>query len=215
MPRDGTQTRNQIIRAAEQLFAERGFRNVSLVEINTAAGQLNKSALQYHFGSREALLAAILQDHLALEDSRSAVAVRTLAERPAITNEETIGAAVAGILGLLDQGERGRDVSKICCDIATDPEMGLAAVRRMVGQREPVGNPFVPLLRRANPDLPEDLLAYRFHLAIRMAFAVVADRARQIGRATEPEAQMTHSEFGGNLVAMLAAAVGAPCTPTA
>ena len=38
--------------AGEQLFAERGFRGVSLREIGLAAGQRNNSAAQYHFGSR-------------------------------------------------------------------------------------------------------------------------------------------------------------------
>ena len=43
-------TRDQIIRAAEELFAARGIDSVSLREINRAAGQSNTGAVQYHFG---------------------------------------------------------------------------------------------------------------------------------------------------------------------
>lgn len=57
-PRD---TRQQLILAAERLFAERGIEGVSLREINLAAKQRNTSAAHYHFGSKEALVEAIFE----------------------------------------------------------------------------------------------------------------------------------------------------------
>ena len=48
-----------LIETAERLFAEKGIDNVSLREINRAAGQKNVAALHYHFGTRESLLEAI------------------------------------------------------------------------------------------------------------------------------------------------------------
>jgi AcrR family transcriptional regulator len=51
------------VAAAERLFAERGIDGVSLREINTAAGQRNSTALQYHFGDRTGLLNAVLAKH--------------------------------------------------------------------------------------------------------------------------------------------------------
>src|SRR5258708_1249367 len=56
-------TRHQLIDAAEVLFAARGIDSVSLREINTAAGQRNSTALQYHFTNRLGLLTAVLQRH--------------------------------------------------------------------------------------------------------------------------------------------------------
>lgn len=56
-------TRNKIIRVAVRLFAERGIDGVSLNDINKAAGQRNKNATHYHFGSKEGLLQAILDKH--------------------------------------------------------------------------------------------------------------------------------------------------------
>ncbi len=57
------QTRERFIAAAQKLYAERSIDSVSLNEITVAAGQKNRNALQYHFGSRDGLLQAILDYH--------------------------------------------------------------------------------------------------------------------------------------------------------
>ena len=53
-------TRVELLLAAERLFGERGIHAVSLREVNLAAGQRNTSASHYHFGSKEALISAIV-----------------------------------------------------------------------------------------------------------------------------------------------------------
>jgi AcrR family transcriptional regulator len=57
---DTSETRLALICAAERLFAEQGLQRTSLRQINQEAGQRNESAIHYHFGSREAVIAAIL-----------------------------------------------------------------------------------------------------------------------------------------------------------
>src|SRR4051812_12600350 len=56
-------TKQQLIAAAETLFAQRGIEGVSLREINGAAGQKNSTALQYHFVDRRGLVRAVLDKH--------------------------------------------------------------------------------------------------------------------------------------------------------
>jgi len=51
---------HQLLLAAERLFAQEGFGAVSTRKVSREAGQKNHSALQYHFGNKEGLLAAIL-----------------------------------------------------------------------------------------------------------------------------------------------------------
>jgi AcrR family transcriptional regulator len=63
MPRNAEETRAEIIRAAEGLFAKRGVDAVSLREINREADQRNATALQYHFDDRRGLVRAILEKH--------------------------------------------------------------------------------------------------------------------------------------------------------
>lgn len=62
--------RDQLIEAAEVLFADRGIDGVSLREITAAAGVRNASALQYHFGGRAGLLQAILAKHKPAVEAR-------------------------------------------------------------------------------------------------------------------------------------------------
>ena len=74
MPRNADETRAQLIRTAERLFAERGVESVSLREINREADQRNATALQYHFDDRRGLVRAILAKHEpAIEASRHAL----------------------------------------------------------------------------------------------------------------------------------------------
>ncbi|MDR3498821.1 MAG: TetR family transcriptional regulator [Parvibaculum sp.] len=63
-------TRTQLILAAEKLFGDRGIHSVTLKEINLAAGQRNESALHYHFGSKAALVEAIMQYRVKMIDAR-------------------------------------------------------------------------------------------------------------------------------------------------
>ena len=70
MPRNADETRAQLIRAGERLFAERGIYAVSLREINRDADQRNSTALQYHFEDRQGLILAILRKHEAGVDEK-------------------------------------------------------------------------------------------------------------------------------------------------
>jgi AcrR family transcriptional regulator len=63
MPRNADETRAQLIRTAERLFAEKGVNAVSSREINREAEQRNATALQYHFENRQGLIRAILKKH--------------------------------------------------------------------------------------------------------------------------------------------------------
>jgi len=60
----GASTRAKLIATAERLFAEHGLDGASLHEISRAAGQRNSNVCQYHFGSKDGLIQAILDKHL-------------------------------------------------------------------------------------------------------------------------------------------------------
>ncbi|GAA2443882.1 TetR family transcriptional regulator [Actinomadura vinacea] len=57
-------TKAQIVAAAERLFAQHGIEGVSLRQIGAEAGNGNKSAVQYHFGTKDRLLQAIFEHRL-------------------------------------------------------------------------------------------------------------------------------------------------------
>ena len=59
-----TDTKERILDAAEQLFADLGFATTSLRDITSEAG-VNLASVNYHFGSKEALLSAVLARRIA------------------------------------------------------------------------------------------------------------------------------------------------------
>ena len=57
----GAITTERLIVVAEQLYADHGLAAVSLRQIAEAAGQKNHAVVQYHFGTKEELLKAIVR----------------------------------------------------------------------------------------------------------------------------------------------------------
>lgn len=83
----GDSTRQLILETAERLFAERGIAAVPLRDVGLAAGQRNNVAVQYHFGDRETLLAAITRYRAtASEETRAELLADLLAreQRPGV-----------------------------------------------------------------------------------------------------------------------------------
>ena len=64
------QTREKILRAGERLFAKEGFDRVTVRQIARDSNQGNVAAVQYHFGSKEGLLSAIVDEHREEIDGR-------------------------------------------------------------------------------------------------------------------------------------------------
>jgi AcrR family transcriptional regulator len=56
---DGRDTKERLLDAAERLFGEQGFESTSLRQITTEAGA-NLAAVNYHFGSKEDLIVAVM-----------------------------------------------------------------------------------------------------------------------------------------------------------
>lgn len=63
-------TSDFLLRTAERLFAERGLAAVSLRQIAVAAGQRNPAVVQYHFGSKDDLVKAIIESRTEVLDAR-------------------------------------------------------------------------------------------------------------------------------------------------
>ncbi len=72
MPRNSTDTKTRLLDHAEKMFAEDGVYAVTNRQITEAAGQKNESALNYHFGTRNELIIALLSRRgKELDDARS------------------------------------------------------------------------------------------------------------------------------------------------
>jgi AcrR family transcriptional regulator len=60
----GSSTKEELVLAAERLFAVHGIDGVSLRQIGAEAGRANNTVVQYHFGSKDGLVEAILVSRL-------------------------------------------------------------------------------------------------------------------------------------------------------
>ncbi len=59
-----------MIEVAERLVAERGLATFTVQAVQREAGQRNKAAVQYHFGDRQGLIAALLAERIAPAEAR-------------------------------------------------------------------------------------------------------------------------------------------------
>ena len=60
----------RMVDVAERLVAEQGLRALTVQAVQEAAGQRNKSAVQYHFGGRQGLVEAVLATRMAPASER-------------------------------------------------------------------------------------------------------------------------------------------------
>ena len=101
-------TRRRLIEAGTEAFAEVGAFNASLVEITRRAGQRNRGAVHYHFGSRDGLLAAVLERHSELLSAREQELLDHARTTPADDLGSVLEAVVRPSAELAETGNPGR-----------------------------------------------------------------------------------------------------------
>lgn len=177
MPRPSA--RERLLDCAEQLFAAHGFAAVSLRAINAEAG-LSPAALHYHFGSKDALVEAILARRMpALMARRAALLDALEAEPDPPTARQVVDALVRPLAELLaGAGEDGRRYLRVLArlwgDGDIDPAFVLAHYARGIERLE-------PMLQRALPDLPVEIVWLRMGLAVELLIRALAARALAAG----------------------------------
>ena len=171
-------TREKLLDCAEDLFGSHGLDGVSLRAINTQAG-LSPAALHYHFGTKDALLEALLERHMpALMERRRKLLDELSARSDAPTTRQVLGALIRPLVDLLAESDEVglrylRLVHRLQADRDLDPQF--------VIDRWPGGvDRLVPLLRKANPALPVSLIEFRLSLVIEVML-------RSLSQDTPPE----------------------------
>jgi AcrR family transcriptional regulator len=175
MPSD--QTRTAILAAAERLYADRGFGDVTLRDI-VAEANVNLAAVNYHFGSKDELIAELFVTRsLALNRER-------LRELRAAEERGGSRANVADILrALVGPSLRGcigpeRDRSTAARFMIRASIESVPPIRRIRNREIDHLRKFVVALRRALPDRNEAELYWGLHFALAMAQQTVRDSER-------------------------------------
>jgi AcrR family transcriptional regulator len=211
-------TPDKLLDAAARLFAERGIENVAVAEIVRAAGQRNASAVNYHFGTRDDLLHAVLARHVPvlagrrrelLDVARKAGDVRSAAE-----------AIVRPVTEFAQRGWRERAYLQIGSDVAAVLDRTTPAIRELLVEtagyeawdllRSRVARgPSGPAERRAQ--IPRRVWAERQAICTVFIGRAAADRARKLDQGGE-HLVLSDDRFVSNLVDMAIGAMTAPVT---
>jgi AcrR family transcriptional regulator len=212
MPLDASSTRNKLVDEAARAFAAHGVYGASLIDITRRAGQRNRGALHYHFGSRAGVLCAVLERHVDFLARREGELLQIALAAPDDDVKSVVEAIVRPATELAESGWRGRCFLVILAELveedptSLDPNVANALARTG-------GYEVYALLATRMADVSDEVRAERFALATGFILRAVADRARVLGRrGRRGRPQLEQEEFVRNLVAMVAAGMSAPAS---
>ncbi|MGH3722871.1 MAG: TetR family transcriptional regulator [Mycobacterium sp.] len=199
--------RAQLLLAGERLIADYG-PEVSLRDVAAAAGQRNNSAVQYHFGSRDGLIKAIISHRQGpMEQARLVL----LAERESAAPSEGDVVALVTILmsPLFDvpYSDGSAHYARFLERVRNHPAM---KDRDIAIEQWPATRVLTAQLYRALCHLPETLRNQRLAAMASVAFTLLADHERHVS-----EGSASDTEARGNIISMVVGLLTAPSSVTA
>lgn len=205
----GQATRVRLIEAAEALFADRGIDAVSLNEVRIAAGQSNAAAVNYHFGSKEQLVKAVLDHRVVRIEADRGEMLGALEDRGEIQDPRgLLEALVHPQAGSIERGERyvGFAARLLLGELG-----GYSDYIVLLADSEltPHGHRIDQLLRAGLADLPTAVVERRMVFLYTSAMLALAQhqRAKQAGVAPPTP------RYVAELIDMLVAILQAPGRP--
>jgi len=205
---DAVATRARIVSAAERLFAERGIDATTLAEINRAANQRNRSAVQYHFGNKEGVIHAILDKHT------PGIELRRHAMLDEIEMDDEPGlralakALVLPVAEKLDDPDGGRAFLRLNAQLIGHPSFPLLSLHAQRINRG--ADRLNRMIVATVPDWPEALWVPRWLLLIGLLFHGMADYARLLEASGASGEAPPRGLFVNNLIDSVIAILEAP-----
>ena len=210
------ETRTRILDAAEELFMLHGFEGTSMRQL-TAKAEANLAAVNYHFGSKDALIEAVFRRRL---DPMNATRIAELdrLEKEAMSRAgsnilspaQIIGAFVGASLRMIEDAKcGGRNFIRLLGRTYTDPQKH---IRSLIGQLyAPAMARFKAAFERALPQMPADELVWRMHFMFgTLAYTLAATDTVQLIAGCKPEDRYDARLLEARLTAFLQAGLLAP-----
>jgi AcrR family transcriptional regulator len=210
------ETRTRILDAAEELFMQHGFEGTSMRSLTAKAGA-NLAAVNYHFGSKNALIEAVFRRRL---DPMNAARIAELdrlekeaAGRPGsstLSPEAIIHAFIGASLRMIEDAKGGgRNFIRLLGRTYTDPQK---PIRVLIGQLyAPAMERFKAAFVRALPQMPAEELVWRMHFMFgTLAYTLAATDTVQLIAGCKPEDRYDARLLESRLAAFLLAGLKAP-----
>ena len=170
-------TRTAILSAAEQLYAARGFADVTMRDI-VAAASVNLAAVNYHFGSKDELIAelfvsrGLVTNRERLNELKAAEeAGKGRAELAAIFTA-LIGPTLRGCLGPEKQRS---DAARFMIRASIE---AVPPIRKIKNREVDHLRRFAAAMRRTLPDHDDADIYWAIHFALAMAHQTIRDSER-------------------------------------
>ncbi|MEL6501296.1 MAG: TetR family transcriptional regulator [Cyanobacteria bacterium J06623_1] len=170
---NSTDTKEQILNVAERLFAENGFAGTSLRSVIREAN-VNLSAVNYHFGSKEGLFRAVIaRTAQPIVKAELAKLKQYQKKSPHLSVEEILEALLTPALEVvLNSQERSIDCARFMGRCRTEPD----AVRDIADQEFLESQEaFLDALGRSLPDLSRTELIWKLDLVIAVLQRVLTE----------------------------------------
>jgi len=170
-------TRTAILRAAERLYADRGFADVTLRDI-VAEADVNLAAVNYHFGSKDELIAELFVTRsIATNRERlNELKAAELAGDGRAPIEAVLRALVGPTLrGCLGPEQQRSDAARFMIRASIE---AIAPIRKIKNREIDHLRKFAAAMKRSLPALPEVEIYWGLHFALAMAHQTIRDSER-------------------------------------
>jgi AcrR family transcriptional regulator len=205
------ETQTRILDAAEEMFMQHGFEGASMRMLTARAG-VNLAAVNYHFGSKNALIEAVFRRRLDPKNHERIAALDRLEEAAGgepLAPGAIIRAFVGTSLRMIQDEKGGRNFIRLLGRSYTDPSKH---IRALIGQLyAPAMARFKEAFARALPELPRDELVWRLHFMFgTVSYTLAATDTLELIAGCKPEDRYDARVLEDRLTAFLAAGLLAP-----
>jgi AcrR family transcriptional regulator len=174
-----TDTKTAILDAAENLFVEQGFEGASLRSV-TAVANVNIAAIHYHFGSKDALVKAVLARRLSpinQERLDRLEALESSAGGADLQLEDILRALFEPALKMSGFGDGGNNnVARLIGRIFSEPSHSLQSFLKE--RFHVVFEKYTAALRSVLPELPDVDFFWRVHFMMGAMCHTLCDQER-------------------------------------
>ncbi len=160
-------TRARILDAAERLFMAHGYDGTSMRQITGEAG-VNLAAVNYHFGSKEALIQEVFRRRLNWlneERMRALDEMEAAADGQALKPSQIVDAFFGTMIRMAEDEERGGVIFlRLLGRTLTEPSDFIRAF--LAHEYKTVVERYKEALFRSLPDVPKAEIVWRFHFML-------------------------------------------------